>query len=218
MREKKKKNYDTHTHFTQTRCIPGRLNMLRHFSELIWRGGAFRRGPPQWFWQSRHEKHYAPWGCDLPATSKQAVRPTLVIVHSPDKILVGEKVCKFISMLLHLNDFVAQRDTITYCNCESLKRGIIRCYLSVDTFRRMLLSGCESLCSWERQWAGRCKATCSQMFHVAKAICAAELRQEDGSHQNRSVPFRLDSACLYHTCPLLWNCYQWVVARLFRRV
>lgn len=124
----------THTHFTQTWCIPGRLNMLRHFSELIWRGGAFCRGPPQWFWQSRHKKHYLPWGYDLPATSKQAVKQTLAIVHSPDKILVGEKVYKFINMLLHLNDFVAQHDTITYCNCESLKRAIIRCYLSVDTF------------------------------------------------------------------------------------
>lgn len=29
------------------------------------------------------------------------------------------------------------------------------------------------------------------MFHVAKAICAAESRQEDGSHQNRPVPFKV---------------------------
>lgn len=130
--EKKKKNYDTHT--LHTNMVHTRE--AKHAETFLWIDLDGRSILPrnEWFWLSGHEKHYVPRGYDLSATSKQPVKPTLVIVHSPEEILVGEKVCKFINMRLHLNDFVAQHDTINSCNSESLKRAIIRCYLSVDTF------------------------------------------------------------------------------------
>lgn len=76
--------------FTLTSCIPGRLNMPRHFSGLIMMGGASCFGPPKWFWQGTHEKHCLPRGYDLCKKRKKiTVMPRLVVMHLADTILVG---------------------------------------------------------------------------------------------------------------------------------
>lgn len=165
--------------------------MPRHFSELIWMGGGFCRGPPRWFWRSRHEKPYVPRGYDLPATRKQAAQPMLVRVHSPGEIFFPRKkrVCKFTNMLLRLKKFLAQHDTATNFNCEnnywnSLSSDAIFqltqiCFSQIDAAFLIWIT------FLFRQWAGwpLPRPHAEKCFMWPSQFSAAESRPEDGSHQ-----------------------------------